>query len=311
MNTPTALRSDSRLDRRTRWIIAAVTGALVAVVAIAANSTALNPIKAIILGAVEGITEFLPISSTGHLIVTERLLGLGTGTGTGKTAADTYAVAIQLGAILAVIGIYRTHLASIARGLVGRDTAGLRLAKLLIVAFIPSAIVGLALDNTIKAHLFGTWPVITAWAAGGIFLLLWRPATGHINLGQLTYRHAAIIGTAQILALWPGTSRSLVTLAAALAIGLATTTAVEFSFLLGLMTLSAATALDLAKHGQDLTDQFGITTPTLGALVACITAAVAVTWFVNYLKSRPMTIFGWYRLAAAAITILLVTTNQI
>jgi undecaprenyl-diphosphatase len=309
MTMPTAARPRAVTDHRTRWLLSAGSVALVVVLAIIANPTALSRAEAIVLGAVEGITEFLPISSTGHLIVAERLLGLGTGSG--KVAADTYAVAIQLGAILAVVGIYRAHIASIVRGLVGRDAAGLRLAKLLIVAFLPSAIVGLALDNTIKAHLFGIWPVVVAWAVGGIFLLVWRPPTGQISLGQLTYRHAAIVGAAQILALWPGTSRSLVTIAAALAIGLATSTAVEFSFLLGLMTLSAATSLDLVKHGKEVTDQFGVATPALGAVVACITAALAVTWFVNYLKSRPMTIFGWYRLAAAAVTILLVATNQV
>lgn len=309
MTAPTTTRPSARLDRRALWLLVVGAGVLVVVLAIAADTSALTPVEAIILGAVEGITEFLPISSTGHLIVTERLLGIGSGTG--KTAADTYAVAIQLGAILAVVGIYRAHIASICRGLVGRDTDGLRLAKLLIVAFIPSALIGLALDDTIKAHLFGIWPVIIAWAIGGIFLLLWRPPTGQTQLAQLTYRHAALIGAAQVLALWPGTSRSLVTIAAALAIGLATSTAVEFSFLLGLMTLGAATSLDLVKHGNEVTDQFGIATPALGAVVACITAAVAVTWFVNYLKSRPMTIFGWYRLVAAAVTIALVATNRV
>lgn len=308
MTAPLASRA-TLADRRTLTIVGGVAAVAVVVLASVADTTALSPIKAIILGAVEGITEFLPISSTGHLIVTERLLGLGTGTA--KTAADTYAVAIQLGAILAVLGIYRDHIASIARGLLGRDAAGLRLAKLLVVAFIPSAVVGLALDNTIKTHLFGTWPVIAAWIIGGAFLLAWRPRTGHLQLGQLTMKHAAIIGGAQILALWPGTSRSLVTIAAALAIGLTVSTAVEFSFLLGLMTLSAATALDLAKHGNDLTNQFGLATPTLGAIVACITAAIAVTWFVNYLRTRPMTIFGYYRIGAALVTIMLLVTNRI
>ena len=309
MNAPTTSRPAADADRRTLWLSVAGAAVLVVVLAVVANPTALTRVEAIVLGAVEGITEFLPISSTGHLIVAERLLGLGTGTG--KTAADTYAVAIQLGAILAVVGIYRAQIVSIVRGLVGRDAAGLRLAKLLVVAFLPSAVVGLALDDTLKAHLFGTWPVIAAWAVGGVLLLVWRPPAGRIGLREVTYRHAALIGTAQILALWPGTSRSLVTIAAALAIGLATSTAVEFSFLLGLMTLSAATALDLAKHGGELTDQFGLATPALGAVVAAATAALAVTWFVHYLRSRPMTIFGWYRLGAAIVTIVLVATNRI
>ncbi|MEZ5258210.1 MAG: undecaprenyl-diphosphate phosphatase [Ilumatobacteraceae bacterium] len=246
----------------TRWWLAGAAACVLAVAAAgAARSSVLSPTKAVVLGAVEGITEFLPISSTGHLLVAERILGLGGGAS--KDAADTYAVAIQLGAILAVVGVYRRHIASMLNGLIGRDVEGRRLLSLLIVAFIPSAVVGLALDNTIKTHLFGIWPIIAAWTVGGVFLLAWHPPTGHTGLDQITaHQHARfIIGAAQILALWPGTSRSLVTIAAALALGLTTSAAVEFSFLLGLMTLSAATALDLVKHGHDLTTQFGYAAP--------------------------------------------------
>lgn len=310
MTTTTSNDSTGADTRRTgSWLLVGVACIAAIVLAFIARDSTLNPLKAIVLGTVEGITEFLPISSTGHLLVAERLMGLGTGRS--KTAMDTYTVAIQLGAILAVVGIYRAHLASMASGLVGRDPDGRRLLTLVAIAFVPSAVVGLALDNTIKAHLFGVWPVVAAWAAGGLFLLVWRPGTGRTALGEITVRHAAIIGAAQVLALWPGTSRSLVTIVAALAIGLTTSAAVEFSFLLGLATLSAATALDLVKHGSELTDQFGIATPTLGAIVAAITAAAAVTWFVNYLRTRPMTIFGWYRLGIATLTIMLVATHQL
>ena len=179
------------------------------------------------------------------------------------------------------------------------------------VAFAPSAIVGLALDDTIKAHLFGVWPVVGAWVVGGVFLLVWRPNPGHIALHQLTFRTAALIGVAQVLALWPGTSRSLATIAAALALGVTASAAVEFSFLLGLVTLSAASLLDLAKHGGEVKDQFGLATPALGAIVAAITAAFAVAWFIRYLRTRPLTVFGWYRLAAALATVALVATHQV
>lgn len=301
-------RTDRTVDFRVLLLFAAAIVA-VGVLALVAHPTALSPFHAIILGAVEGITEFLPISSTGHLLIVQRLLGLGTGSG--KAAADTYAIAIQLGAIVAVIGIYRSRIASMFRGLVGRDRAGLRLVELLAVAFAPSAIIGLAFDDAIKAHLFGVWPVVAAWVVGGVFLLVWRPTPGHLELHQLSFRVAGLIGAAQVLALWPGTSRSLATIAAGLALGVTSSAAVEFSFLLGLVTLSAATALDLIKNGGDVKDQFGIATPALGAIVAAITAAVAVAWFVGYLRTRPMTVFGWYRLAAAAATVALVVTNQI
>jgi undecaprenyl-diphosphatase len=127
----------------------------------------------------------------------------------------------------------------------------------------------------------------------------------------MTVRHAAIIGCAQILALWPGTSRSLVTMIAALALGLSMSAAVEFSFLLGLATLSAATVLDLAKDGGTLLDLYGWQTPLLGTLVAFVTALIAVRWFVAYLRTRPLTIFGWYRIAIAAITVSLLAAGVI
>ena len=296
---------------RRAWLPVASGVALAAAALAAATrpTASLSPFAAVILGAVEGVTEFLPISSTGHLLVAERLLGLGSGTG--KTAADTYAVAIQLGAIQAVIGIYRRRIATMVRGLLGRDPSGLRLVKLLVVAFLPAAAIGFALDNTIKEHLFGPWPVIAAWVVGGLFLLAWRPGTGRVPLEQVGYRQAASIGAAQVLALWPGTSRSLVTIVAALGVGLTISAAVEFSFLLGLITLSAATTLDLVKNGHELFRQFGLATPLLGAIVAGLTATIAVRWFVQYLRTGPMTMFGWYRLAAAAAAVVLVITNRV
>lgn len=291
-------------DRRRSARLIAATGIAIVALAVTADGGPLTPIKAIVLGAVEGITEYLPISSTGHLLVTQRLLGLGTGPG--KVAADTYAIAIQLGAILAVVALYRHRISRIARGVIGRDDAGRQLLARLIVAFVPAAAIGVAFGDSIKAHLFGPWPIVVAWAVGGAFLLWWRPRHGTAALEQLTHRNAAIIGCAQILALLPGTSRSLVTIVAALAIGLSMSAAVEFSFLLGLATLTAATALDLAKDGGTLLNDYGWRTPLLGTLVAFLTAMAAVRWLVSYLRTEPLTIFGWYRLLAAAITVALI-----
>jgi undecaprenyl-diphosphatase len=277
--------------------------------AVAGGSGPLTVPKAIVLGAVEGITEYLPISSTGHLLVTERILDLGTGTG--KTAADTYAVAIQLGAILAVVVLYWRRLGQLLRGALGRDGEGRSLLIRLMLAFLPAAVIGVAFGDTIKEQLFGPWPVIAAWVVGGVFLLVWHPAPGTLELTQLTNRHAIIIGTAQILALWPGTSRSLVTIVAALAIGCSMAAAVEFSFLLGLATLSAATVLDLAKDGPTLVADYGWATPLLGGLVAFLTAVMAIRWLVGYLRTRPLTIFGWYRLGVAAVAVVLIATDVI
>jgi undecaprenyl-diphosphatase len=236
---------------------------------------------------------------------------LGLGTGAGKRAADTYAVAIQVGAILAVVTLYRARLGQLVAGLAGRDAAGRRLLGCLLAAFAPAAIGGLVLEGTIKANLFGVWPIVAAWAAGGLFLLRWRPRPGRAGLEQLGLRHAALIGVAQTLALWPGMSRSLVTLVAAVALGYSLAAALEFSFLLGLATLGAATALDLLQDGPALLSDYGWRTPLLGALVAFATAVLAVRWLVAFLRDRPLLVFGWYRLVAAGAVAVLALTGAV
>ncbi|HSM64961.1 MAG TPA: undecaprenyl-diphosphate phosphatase [Ilumatobacteraceae bacterium] len=288
-----------------RFVVGGViAGALTAVIAIVVLSLGsegpLTPLKAIILGAVEGFTEYLPVSSTGHLLVTQRLLGLDDEAE--RAAADSYVIAIQIGAILAVVVLYWRRLGQITRGLAGRDVEGRSLLVALVVAFVPAAFVGLVLGDTIKDQLFGAWPVVVAWFVGGVFLVVWRPRPGSVELTQFTVRHAAIIGVAQILALWPGTSRSLVTIVAALAIGASMAAAVEFSFLLGLATLSAATFYDLAQNGQEILDVYGWRTPLAGGIVAFVTAAIAVRWLVAFLRTRPLAVFGWYRIGIAIAT---------
>jgi undecaprenyl-diphosphatase len=271
--------------------------------------TPLSVIDAVVLGIVEGITEFLPISSTGHLLVTQHLLGLGDETG--KVAADTYAIAIQLGAILAVIALYRMRIASMAKGAVGKDAEGRSILTMLVCAFLPAAVIGLAFGDSIKDKLFTPWAIVVAWAAGGIFLLWWKPAHGTRNIAEITLKNALIIGVAQSLAMWPGVSRSLVTIVAALLVGCSMAAALEFSFLLGLATLTAATALDLAKNGDELVNAYGWGTPILGAVVAFATAVIAVKWLVRFLAARPLAWFGWYRLAAAGVAMVLIISNTI
>ncbi len=275
--------------------------------------------KAAVLGVVEGVTEFLPISSTGHLLVTQRLLGI-TSENTPdnvKEAADAYSIVIQAGAILAVVVLYFRRLVSIAEGVVGRDEDGRRLAISLIVAFIPAAVVGFALEKTIKAHLFGPWPVVAAWAVGGIALLVlstsgwWDKERRGADLVNLSIRSALIIGVAQCLALWPGTSRSLVTIVAALLVGLSLSAAVEFSFILGLLTLSAATALDLVKHGGTIYSTFGALSPIVGFVCAFVSALLAIRWLVGYIQNHSLAIFGWYRLGIAAATAGLILAGTI
>lgn len=259
----------------------------------------LSVLEAIILGVVEGVTEYLPVSSTGHLLVVQSLLGLDEGA-TGD-AADTYAVAIQFGAILAVLALYRSRVGAMARGLAGRDRSGRDLVARVAVAFAPAAVAGAALSDVIKDRLFGPVPVVAAWAAGGLCLVVVRPRGGSISLEQMPLRTAAIVGLAQVLALWPGVSRSLVVLLAALALGLTMSAALEFTFLLGLVTLSAASLFDLARNGGELFDQFGYLTPALGLIAAWVTAMVAVNWMVGAVGRFGLAPFGWYRLGAAAV----------
>ena len=263
--------------------------------------------QAILLGIVEGITEFLPVSSTGHLLVVGHLIDFGTGDS--KTAGDTYAVAIQFGAILAVAFLYRARLFSMLRGLAGSDVHGRSSLIALITAFVPAAVLGVLAGDAIKDALFGPVPVMIAWAIGGLVLIRWVPRGGTSELHELTVRMAFLIGIAQGIALWPGVSRSLVTLIAGLALGLTHSAAIEFSFLLGLVTLSAATVFDLAKHGDELVDKFGVMTPLVGLVCAFVTALIAVRWMVGYLNSKSLAIFGWYRLGAAAVCGVLLLTN--
>ena len=271
--------------------------------------TPLSILDAIVLGVVEGITEFLPISSTGHLLVTQHLLGLGDEAG--KVAADTYAIAIQLGAILAVVALYRARIMSMAQGIVGKDAEGRSILTLLACAFLPAAVIGVAFGDSIKDKLFTPWAIVAAWAVGGAFLLWWKPVHGTRNIADITMKNAFIVGVAQALAMWPGVSRSLITIVAALLVGCSMAAALEFSFLLGLATLAAATALDLAKNGDELVNAYGWGTPILGAVVAFMTAIIAVKWLVRYLSTRPLARFGWYRLAAAGVTAVLIISHTI
>lgn len=266
----------------------------------------LSTFDSVVLGIVEGITEYLPVSSTGHLVVVQRWLGLGDAAG--RDAADTYAIAIQIGAILAVLLLYRQRIASMLRGAVGRDPDGRRVLGLLVTSFIPAAALGAAFGDAIKDELFSPGPVVIAWIIGGVFLLLWKPRTGDATLVDMTTTNAAIVGFAQALALWPGVSRSLVTIAAALFVGLSLSAALEYSFLLGLATLSAATVFDLAKNGDQLVNDYGVARPLLGVVVAFVTAAAAVKWLVGYLGRKPLSRFGWYRIAVAAVTLALWST---
>jgi undecaprenyl-diphosphatase len=198
---------------------------------------------------------------------------------------------------------------SMARGVFGADNEGRAVLTRLILAFLPAAFLGAVFGDALKEKLFGPIPVAIAWCVGGVVLLVWKQKPGTTALTNLSLKNALIIGLAQGLALWPGVSRSLVTLIAALALGLSMSAALEFSFLLGLLTLSAATFFDLSKHGSELVDQFGLLAPSVGFVCAFITALVAVKWMVAYLADHSLRIFGWYRLGVGAVAAILLLTN--
>ena len=185
-----------------------------------------------------------------------------------------------------------------------------------VIAFVPAALVGVVFESKIKDVLFGVGPVLAAWVVGGILILVLTrmgvlaPREGRV-LEQLTPRHALVIGLAQVISLWPGTSRSLVTIVAALLLGYSMAAAVEFSFLLGFVTLGAATGYQVLKDGQPMIDAFGLFTPLVGLVAAFLGAAVSIKWMVGYLERHDLSIFGWYRLGIAAVVALAVVTNAI
>ncbi len=277
----------------------------------------MHPWQALILGVIEGITEYLPVSSTGHLIVAQRLMGIGTGGLESKHAADAFAVCIQGGAILAVLGLYWKHVLQMIRGLMGQDPAGLKLAINIVAGFLPAAFIGLLLNHWIKAHLFGIWPVIVAWIVGGVAILAvtwWRksnpPREGGRGLAELTVGMAVLIGFLQCVAMCPGVSRSLMTICGGLLVGLTIRAAVEYSFLLGVVTLTAATAKDAIDKVEDIPQydvlfggtklmihEYGALPMAIGIVAAAVAAALAVRWLVGYLQSHGLSVFGWYRIA--------------
>ena len=281
--------------------------------------------SAVILGLVEGVTEYLPVSSTGHLILTASLLGLDDPEA--KSAVDAFTIVVQGGAILAVLGLYRARVAQMIRGVLGRDPAGRRLVVALFIAFLPAAVLGLLLDDWIEARLFHPGPVLAALALGGGWMIwLGRPAARagaagrrRLTIDDLTWRTALLIGLLQSVAMWPGTSRSMMTIAGGTLLGLKPKEAAEFSFLLGLPTLGAATVYKLATNikesadaGQpNLFEALGVGPVLIGVAVATVSAAVAVKWLVGFLNRHGLGAFGWYRLALCAVIGALIATGLV
>lgn len=264
-------------------------------------------LEALILGVIEGLTEFLPVSSTGHLILTNSLLGLG------GEAMNAYVVVIQFGAILAVVALYKKRVAEMIAGLRGKNHAGLQLLLKLFVAFLPAAFMGLALSEVIDKMLFHPTPVASALIVGGVAMIaverfvVRRHKRGADSkplktISDMTYLDAFLIGCAQCLALWPGTSRSMATILGAQLRGFSDVAAAEVSFLLALPTLSAAMVYKSVLNYSELVEMDGgILMIVVGNLIAFVVAFFAMKWFVGIVTRHGMIPFGIYRIAIGAL----------
>ena len=322
------------MEKRLHTFMAALVLLLCSITAAAAEGTEsqttvteqkLTIIQAVVLGIVEGVTEYLPVSSTGHLLLTETIMGIGNDPSLSpaqqeqtKEAVDAYTICIQAGAILAVLWLYFGRIKQILWGLIGADVDGRRLLFNVMAGFLPAAVIGLLFNDLIKSYLFGPWPVVIAWFVGGLAILAvsrrnrqGKQTTRSTRLLDMTWKMALVIGFAQCIAMWPGVSRSLVTIVGGLLVGLSMEAAVEFSFLLGVVTLGAATAYDTLKHGQLMLQTFDHVSLLVGVVVAFIAAVISVKWMVSYLSRHGLKVFGYYRVAIAVVTtVFLLTTNM-
>ena len=247
-----------------------------------------------ILGVVEGLTEFLPISSTGHLILAGGLLGYH------SEKAKVFEIVIQTGAMLAIVWEYRRRFLGVAMGAFS-DPVAQRFIRNLIIAFIPAGIMGLAFNTLIKSYLFFAVPVALAFIVGGI-IILWVERGGQkarvdrvINVDDMTWQDALKVGIAQTVALIPGTSRSGATIIGGMLFGLSRKVATEFSFFLAVPTLVAAGAYSLIKHRALLSvDDIGFF--AVGSFTAFVSAFICVRWLLRYITTHDFTVFAWYRI---------------
>jgi undecaprenyl-diphosphatase len=240
-------------------------------------------------------------------VVTARALGIES-----SDPSNAFVIAIQAGAIAAVLGLYRARVSQMVLGLAGRDPSGRALVVNVAIAFLPAAILGLSFDAPIERHLFGPWPIVGAWLVGGVAILVLSkrfPSGTGKSLETLTVRGALLVGLMQALALWPGTSRSLVTILGGLFAGLSMASAVEFSFLLGLVTLGAATGYKALGHGSEMLAAFGVVPVAIGFVAAWLSAVLSVRWLVGWLSHHGLTVFAWWRIGIGLVVGALLVAN--
>lgn len=255
-------------------------------------------IVAILLGIVEGVTEFLPVSSTGHLILASELLGYD------AQQWAMFNVVIQLGAILAVLVLYWRTFWAVAVGLLQRNPVSWRFLRNLLIAFLPAAVIGLALHKHIEALLGAPRVVAIALIVGGIAILVIERLirrTDIVGIAEIPVVRVLGIGFIQCLAMIPGVSRSGATIMGALSLGVERRTAAEFSFFLAIPTMLGATVLELAKNGSTLTTgRVGWGEIAVGFVVAFVVALLVIKWFVGIVSRHGFAPFAWYRIGAGA-----------
>lgn len=256
-------------------------------------------LKALILGIVEGLTEFLPISSTGHLILVSDLLDFNDEKG------KVFTIVIQLGAILAVCWEYREKIATVVSDIGSRQDAN-RFVLNLFIAFLPAAILGLLFIKTIKQYLFHPVPVAMAFIIGGI-LILWAERRKHAvdveRVEDMDWKHALKVGLMQCLALIPGTSRSGATIIGGLFFGLSRKAATEFSFFLAIPVMFAATFYDLYKN-RDILHFGDAGVFAIGFIASFVSALLAVRGLLRFISHHDFTVFAWYRIAFGIIVLI-------
>ena len=263
-------------------------------------------IKAAILGIIEGLTEFLPISSTGHLIILGDLLGYNDAT------SKVFKIVIQLAAILAVCWDYRVRLIKMVIGLPNEPVAQ-RFATMLFIGFLPAAVLGLMFYSTIKTLLFNPITVATALIVGGFIILYVEKRTYHPRINsvdEMSWKDALKVGFAQALAMIPGTSRSGATIMGGLIFGLSRKAAAEFSFFLAIPTMFAATVYDLYKNWALLsTDDIPVF--AVGFITSFIAAMWAVKSFIRFISNHTFVVFAWYRIAFGIVVLLSAYTGVV
>jgi undecaprenyl-diphosphatase len=257
-------------------------------------------VTAALLGLLEGVTEFIPVSSTGHLILASQWLGE-----TGETA-KTFDIFIQLGAILAIVWLYRARLIRVLTD-ARTDPVSRRFLLNLLIAFLPAAIVGFLAHDAIKAHLFTPTVVAIALVVGGILILLierLRPEVRVTEVNDIQPRTALGVGLAQVLSLIPGTSRSGATIMGGYALGLSRRAATEFSFFLSIPVMFAATLFDLLKS-RDALSGADVPVFAVGFVTAFIAAVIVVRAFLRYVSRHSFAVFAWYRIVFGILLLFL------